>query len=1103
MDRKCKTRILQIVFLSLLLLISPAMAEQTTNDTWHQFHKDATHTGYQVAGPYTNHLAWSSDSVNAIGSSSVAIAEGKVFVNCHEPVSDRTWIKALNLSNGSVVWSTEIDDMDWGSWASPAYNNSCVFTSTGEETTCLYANNGSVKWIFENPTGQSSCNGGPSIADGKVFCSDWDGGHYYCLYETNGTEIWNFTIYGYESNGDYSLNSPKAQGCAAYKDGWVYLTSFNYQNVINGSNAQGFVYCVDPDTGVERWRTVLAQNGCGSVACGDDGRVYVSTYNFYSDGATYALDAANGSVIWEKTTLRTDSTPALAYGNVYVAGGYYGSKTYCFNASNGTTLWETDKSMGVGYWTESLAIADGKVYTGVVSPSSGMIYGYGTLRALDAFTGETLWSGDRGGASPAIYDGKLITIDSSCIVCCYDGSNPCIDFEPEAPELETIALYTDTLNVITATVNNIGTIYCGNDVKVSLLDEFDGDIVEISNQTIETIPGGMSETLTFTWAPTDVETGVHRLYVQVDPENSIGESNEGNNILPRTVSVLSGECDLQPESITPSEVYVNNTYLMTVTVDNIGFKNSNACKVTVKQGSSIITNITLPVVSPGMSNDINFTWTPVTSGDITLSIVVDADGETEENNVTNNELEALVRVMPETAIETLSDDDWTQFQNGWTNSGATGAYVPTDSSASLEWSANFSGECVDCPPIVVEDMVYSYTSNGTLYACSQSDGSIVWRKGLDPTTIQSCTPAYGDGNIFVASNTGNLSAYDVETAELQWSIKATDEGFESPVTYYDHRIYIGDGLSSGVSTKYFHCYDDLGNHLWSYPNPDCAGFLWNGATVVGNYVVYPTHEGKMICLDRKNGTLIDEISLDSGVGSRISFANETPGIFRSSIVYNDGYVYATSEQGQSWGFLWKVGFNSSSGVFQNDGWSLMQGFSTSTPVICDGRVYVGQGEHGDPGKLNCVNDYTGELIWSYDVPGGVKSSPVVSTYYSNKPFVYFTSAMDNGSLYCLDVDGNLIWEYNPPDDDKYVLQGAAVSQGKVYYGTDDGYLYCIEGDWNPFNDEFSASGDLVSRLEVQSGLLYWKKQIPLANGHVLSRIETQTLLLHWKKQIPM
>jgi outer membrane protein assembly factor BamB len=1081
------------VFWGLMLLISPVIAEPTTDDIWHQFHKDVAHTGAQTTGPNTSYIAWSSGPVDAISDSSVVIAKNKAFVNCFKQVGPDTysWIKALNMTDGNVEWSTELDAQEWSSWSTPAYHDGRVFTSSGQNTTCLYASNGSIIWEFENPTGEASCNGGPTIADGKVFCNDWQGGNYYCLNETDGTEIWNFSVY---DSGGTGLNGPRAQGCVAYKDGMAYLTSYSYQHMENGSLTQGFVYCVDAETGEEEWRTKMEQNACGSVMCGDDDRVYVTTYNFYGNGATYALNATNGSIIWERETWRTDSTPTLAYGNVYIAGGYEWGKAYCFNASNGTTVWETDGSLWIGHWTQSVAVADGKMYVGRGTIGGEMIGGYDGLYALDAFTGEIRWVSPYGGSSPAISDGKLVTIDTDRVVYCYDGSNLSVDPTSTSLDLTTPDAYADTPNEITVTIENLGTSYASN-VKVSLLDGG----TEIDNQTVN-VAGGWSKSLTFIWTPTAAQAGVHTLYVSVDPQDAITESNETNNILSDQIYVMDGGCDLTPISVTPDEIYVNQTYNLTATVNNIGYKNSVPCKVTVKQGSTVIANVTLPAISPGTTGDASFSWLPASTGDVTLTLIVDSDDENEELLEDNNELAPVVMVRPESAIETLSGDDWVQFQNQWNNLGLTASYAPMDEDVALEWSANLSSEYVDSPPIVAEDIVYVYTSAGSLYAYDKYDGAFLWKKGLEPAVIQSSTPAYGDGNIFVASKAGNLTAYDAETGIMQWTVDATDIGFESPITYFDHRIYIGDGLGQGVETKYYHCYDDLGNHLWSYPNTDSAGFIWNGASVVGDYVVYPTQEGKLVCLDRKNGTLVDAVSLDSDVSSRISFASETPGLFRSSVVYEDGYIYTTSEQGQDLGFLWKVGFDT--GTFQNKGWSMMQGFSTSTPVIHDGRIYVGQGEHGYPGKLNCVNDSTGALIWSYDVPRGVKSSPAVSTYYG-KPFIYFTSAMNNGSLYCLDENGTFIWEYNPPEDNGYVLQGAAISQGKVYFGTDGGYLYCIDGGWNLFNDELSEGGALVSNSEIQYAVFKWKKQSLLDTGYVISNSDIQLLVFKWKKQTPM
>jgi len=111
---------------------------------------------------------------------------------------------------------------------------------------------------------------------------------------------------------------------------------------------------------------------------------------------------------------RTDSTPALAYGNVYVSGGVEGITdlvTYCFNASDGTLLWSTSASDEIGSWKCSVAVADGKVFSGKPYFSFPVMDFVGTY-ALDFATGELIWSYPAGGSSPAVADGMVFTIGS-------------------------------------------------------------------------------------------------------------------------------------------------------------------------------------------------------------------------------------------------------------------------------------------------------------------------------------------------------------------------------------------------------------------------------------------------------------------------------------------------------------------------------------------------------------------------------------------------------------------------------------------------------------------------------------------------------------------
>ena len=386
---------LVLTLLTLAFMPAPAFA---AND-WPQFHNDAANTGYSASSaPDTADLAWVSENVNANNSSSVVVAEGKVFVySCisdEEFVTIASAVYCLNEAGGETLWQREVDKAEWGSWSSPAYHDGKVFISSGKKTYCLNAQSGAILWTFVNPTNQASCNGGPAVAGGMVFCSDWDGRHYYALNENTGQELWRFQVAGY------------AQGTPAYADGKVYLTSWEFY-----ANKNSHIYCLNAENGSLVWH----QDGNGDQStCGSPtvagGKVFVTTYNFYGYGKVAALDAGNGSPVWATTVQRTDSTPAYANGRLYLCGGcvnYSEQQTYCVDAATGGIIWQTPVELGLGNWTCSVAVADGKVFVGKPSDS---FFDYAGTYALNAATGNVVWSYDQGGSSPAVANGRVYTL---------------------------------------------------------------------------------------------------------------------------------------------------------------------------------------------------------------------------------------------------------------------------------------------------------------------------------------------------------------------------------------------------------------------------------------------------------------------------------------------------------------------------------------------------------------------------------------------------------------------------------------------------------------------------------------------------------------------
>lgn len=104
----------------------------------------------------------------------------------------------------------------------------------------------------------------------------------------------------------------------------------------------------------------------------------------------------------------------------------------------------------------------------------------------------------------------------------------------------------------------------------------------------------------------------------------------------------------------------------------------------------------------------------------------------------------------------------------------------------------------------------------------------------------------------------------------------------------------------------------------------------------------------------------------------------------------------------------------------------------SSPFLADGKLYFGEGFHGDPGcKVYCVEADTGKQVWSFQTTNQTESSPVV---VNGKVFI----GGGNDGFYCLDAaTGKKLWLHSSKEGER--LQrfgaGAAVLGNRVYVGT--------------------------------------------------------------------
>lgn len=392
-------------------------------------------------------------------------------------------------------------------------------------------------------------------------------------------------------------------------------------------------------------------------------------------------------------------------------------------------------------------------------------------------------------------------------------------------------------------------------------------------------------------------------------------------------------------------------------------------------------------------------------------------------------------------MASVAASDWPQFQRDEAHSGLCLDDVPTK--PHVLWSADLLR--VDATPIISSDKVYVLAGNGSLSALDKKTGELLWQSQMEGWVFQTATPACSGDRVFAATDSGILAAFNASNGCTLWSRNLTDKRFEGPLTYSEGMIFLGEGSAYGRAAKRYFCFDEIGNKLWNVTR-NTTGYQWCGAGAMGEYIIYGENDGHILSMDRQSGRLADELNLSDR--SRLSFTRSDSGRIRASVSCHENYVYTTSESSSDNGYAWKIGFDPRIGKFENRGWSSPVGFSTSTPAIGNGRVYLGTGEHGHLGEMVCLDDASGEKIWSYPLPSGVKASPALSRK-GDQIRICFTTAQVNGSIFCLEDAGGaarLIWEFNPPDNG-YILGGAAISDGLVYFGTEGGQrcgkLYCL------------------------------------------------------------
>lgn len=321
----------------------------------------------------------------------------------------------------------------------------------------------------------------------------------------------------------------------------------------------------------------------------------------------------------------------------------------------------------------------------------------------------------------------------------------------------------------------------------------------------------------------------------------------------------------------------------------------------------------------------------------------------------------------------------------------------------LVWRTS-TGDEVDSSPAVVDGKVYvgagdrnvvfPKAHHGSINCIDAETGQFVWRKiysyELGNGGYVWSSPAVESGRLYLYDG-----VYDAETGEMLWSKAIQTPAVANGYVYYPS--------SAGIT-----CLDDNGTKIWE-TSYEYSG-KWSVPAVYNGKVYARNGNGKVVCFDGITGNIVWETAVQDDRSSSLSISN--------------GLVYFISSDEEAVKCL-----DAETG---NSEWNAtIEKRPDSKPAVKGGDVYIAQSD-----RLYCFNALDGTKFWesSYEDLISLNSEPALTEKY-----IYIGAG---NLLLCLNRQtGEKVWSYETED---YVDSSPAVVDGKVYFGSDDGWLYCVK-----------------------------------------------------------
>ncbi len=367
---------------------------------------------------------------------------------------------------------------------------------------------------------------------------------------------------------------------------------------------------------------------------------------------------------------------------------------------------------------------------------------------------------------------------------------------------------------------------------------------------------------------------------------------------------------------------------------------------------------------------------------------------------------------PEINKEILAQ--WGSFGKNAQKNAVVSERTPTTASdAALYWTkclgSGYGGQATGAP-LIVDGYVIS-TVGSTIYKLDRFTGEIAAQGTMcGASNFSIVPPTYADGMIFVGLANGTIQAFNAETLESLWVYHDVLKGQpNSPITYHNGYVYTGF-WNSEVKEANFVCVpvtdeditkpDEEKHAAWTYTQK--GGFYWAGAYVCDDYVLVGTDDGESGNTSQTSSIL----SLEPLTGKVIDKISGLNGDIRSTVCHDEvtGRYYVTSKAGSFYGFGVEADGTFTKEKDSSTGYDIKEirlgGMSTSTPVVYNGRAYVGVSGTSQfgAGSGHCIavlDLASNSIAYKAATKGYPQTSGLLSTAYEKETGYVYVYFLDN------------------------------------------------------------------------------------------------------------